>query len=526
MTHLRRRTVFIAWLASLASSTSATAQQPGRGLVPLATVCADDATAGSPVERTLLLGSLIIPEQTSSLLRPLRDADADSIADFLRRRFGSTKDRSCGGMWTRPSLQLWYNSSSSHQDRDGAVWQGRGATVSLTGGIRVRKGPVSLALRPLAFYSENRSFQPRPAPLAANDFRDPAWGNTIDLPYRFGAGAFGRIDPGESYVRVQWRDAALGVTTASQHWGPAHFYPFMLGTEGPGYPRMFVEARQVSVGLGVATAHWQLGLLEASPYTGLAPGERSRVASAFTASFAPRLFPALEVGGARFFHVRRTPGALSFSTATLPFSGLLKNQSRDAVVGGFNQLASAFFRLSPPGMGVETYGEFFREDHNVDLRDLAGEPDHVSAYTIGLRRTWRPVSGLSSLTLEHANARISHLARVRGQSPIYTHSSVAEGHSFRGQPIGSSAMLGGGGTVISWFQLKGERSVELAFERRAGAQNSEGGTWNGNVNGSHVLRYSQTRVARRGINGFLAEAQLGVGDLGRSSVIIGLARIQ
>jgi len=495
--------------------------------MPLATLCADDATAGSPVERTLLLGSLISPGRTSSLLRPLRDATADGIADSLRQHFGSTKDRSCGGMWTRPSLYLWYSSSAAHQDRDGAVWQGRGATISLTGGIRVRKGLVSLALRPLAFYSENRSFRPRPAPLGANDFRDPAWGGTIDVPYRFGDRSFGRIDPGESFARVQWRDAALGVTTASQHWGPAHFYPFMLGTEGPGYPRMFAEARQVSVGIGVATAHWQVGLLEASPYAGLAPGERSRIASAFIASFSPRPFPALELGAARFFHVRRTPGALNLSTATLPFSGLLKNQSRDVVVGGFNQLASAFFRLAPAGIGVETYGEFFREDHNANFRDLIAEPDHASGYTLGLRRTWNGASGLSSLTIEHANARISHLIRVRGQSPIYTHNPITEGHTYRGQPMGSSAMLGGGGTVLSWSLLRGERSLELAYERRAGAQNAEGGTWNGNTNGAHVFRFNQSRVVRGGgTYGFLVEAHAGFGDLGTSGVTVGLTRLQ
>ncbi len=45
-----------------------------------------------------------------------------------------------------------------------------------------------------------------------------------------------------------------------------------------------------------------------------------------------------------------------------------------------------------------------------------GEPDHASAYMLGLRRVWRRESDVRAVTAEHANGRIAHLVRVRPQN--------------------------------------------------------------------------------------------------------------
>lgn len=378
-------------------------------------------------------------------------------------------------------------------------------------------------MQPIAIFSENRPFEPY-APTAPGDFREPAWGVGIDLPYRFGSKPYAAVDAGESYARLDLRHLGLGVTTQSQHWGPAHFYPLVLGTEGAGYPRILAEGRQVPLWVGRGTAQWQVGVLEASPYADLPPGERSRISSAFMASISPRGMPGLELGGSRFFHARRTPGSLNWSNATLPFSGIVKSQSRDEAGGDLNQLASLFFRLAPPRAGVEAYGEFYREDHNANLRDLMGEPDHESAYMLGLRRAWGDNRSVSALTFERANGRISHLVRVRSQAPMYLHGNVAEGHTFRGQALGSAAVLGGGGTLFAWSRIATERSRDIILEIRSNAQAGEGGSWNGRHTGEYNLHFGEKRLVRGKLYGATLGLRRGYGFNSGTNLSIGFMR--
>jgi hypothetical protein len=512
--------VLVACLLTSARSMAIHAQEPSLSSSPLSALCAELATAGSSVERDLLVAALLVDSTYSTLLRPLSGDDARGIMLGLARRTGAMQTESqCDALLQPASAQLWYNATAARQDRDGGVWQGRGISAALSAGLRVRKGLFTLSLRPLGFASENKAYAPRPEPLTQDDLRYPFWGRFIDLPYRFGHGAYVRLLPGESFAQLAWKHASLGATTASQHWGPMHLYPLLIGTESQGYPRAFIEAREVAAGGIRLTGHWHVGVLEASPYTTLQPGDRSRVASAFTASVRAAAF---ELGAGRFFHLRRTPGALNFTTATLPFSGLLKNRSTDTDLGGYNQLASLFFRVAPAAAGVEVYGEFLRDDHNANTRDLIGEPDQSSAYGVGVRRAWLGNGGLTAITLEYANARISHLTRVRTQVPIYTHDPLTEGHTYEGQALGSSAIVNGGGMTVQWSSIAQATSTDIAVAIEPAIQDGEGGTWNGGKSGSYMLRAGQSRSLPLGVFGIVVEVRLGYGEAGRGGAALGM----
>ena len=511
--------VVIAWSLTLAPVTVVHPQEPSLASVPVAELCAEDATAGSPVERDVLIAALLSDSIQSTLLRPLPEEAVRRVTAGLTRHLGGAAMTSCDAILQPPSAQVWYNTTTARHDRDGGVWQGRGLTAAVSAGVRFRKGVFAMSLRPLGFVAENRFYVPRPQPPADDDLRHPSWGHLIDLPYRFGPGTYARLLPGESFARVTWNGASVGATTASQHWGPMHLYPLLIGTESQGYPRAFIEARELLAGGIALTGHWHGGLLEASPYTTLQPGGRSRVASALTASLRAGAF---ELGGGRFFHVRRTPGALSLATATLAFSGLLKNRSADTDVGGYNQLASLFFRVAPAAAGVEVYGEFLRDDHNANTRDLIGEPDHASAYGVGVRRAWLSREELTAITLEYANGRISHLARVRHQPPTYAHEPLTEGHTHEGQALGSSAILNGGGFTVVWNRIGRRSSTDVAVAIEPAIQSDEGGTWNGGKSGAYVLRAGRNRSLQAGVLGVVLEGRLGYGEVGRSGLAMGM----
>jgi hypothetical protein len=239
------------------------------------------------------------------------------------------------------------------------------------------------------------------------------------------------------------------------------------------------------------------------------------------ASFSPRSLAGLEIGGARFFHVRRRPDTDVWTVATLPLSGLLKTQSRDLVVGGQNQAAIAFVRVAPVGSGAEAYGEFYREDHNFNSRDLVAEPDHASAYTVGLRRAWSLPAGARAFTLEHVNSRISHVTRIRPQTPIYIHTPLVEGHTHLGQPLGSLTAQGGSGTIAAFEETNGDRSRDLSIEVRTVGHTQEGGTLGGKMSGHYVLRAGIGSVKSGKERYRWIQLRIGFGNLARTNLTLG-----
>lgn len=109
-----------------------------------------------------------------------------------------------------------------------------------------------------------------------------------------------------------------------------------------------------------------------------------------------------------------------------------------------------FARWTFPQSGFELYGEYGREDHSYDARDLLSEPDHISGYMVGFQKVWRYSDvHFTALRGEVVNTQVSHLVLVRDQSPFYTHALTRQGHTQRGQLLGSPAGYGGAGSILA-----------------------------------------------------------------------------
>ncbi|MGZ8412200.1 MAG: hypothetical protein ACXW05_05670, partial [Gemmatirosa sp.] len=117
-----------------------------------------------------------------------------------------------------------------------------------------------------------------------------------------------------------------------------------------------------------------------------------------------------------------------------------------------------------PAAKVEVYGELARDDAALDLRELITEPDHQAFYTLGLRKLLDDgPQRMRLVRAEYVNARITHLQRVRPQSLFYVHSALLQGHTNRGQVLGSAAVRGGGGAVVGFdtYDPRGRTRLEL-----------------------------------------------------------------
>jgi len=390
--------------------------------------------------------------------------------------------------YVRPRLSFFLNTAYAYGGNDGAVWQGKGLTTAMQTGITARWGPFSASVAPVAFRSENQSF-----PLMANGetgrmrFADGQFAQYLDRPQRFGTTPYGRFDLGQSWIRFDGYGTSVGVSTGNEWWGPSNTYPPILGNNAPGFLHVFVGTAKPA-NIWIAKLHTRVfyGQLDQSSYSSVTgpdyfvsfgqPGKK-RFMAGLVGILQPRGAPGLEIGGTRFFHAANDALGYSFSTydLKLPLQGLLKRNLPTQIDTFYlgtnqalkeNQLATLFLRWAPPGRGLDVYGEYGREDHSLDKRDLIMEPDHSASMNIGFRKVWVSPLSMHAVRGEVYTYQGSGGARTRGEGHTYTHGVLRQGHTQRGQMLGANVGAGSGSAQIFAFDRFNTKGRMTAFVSR------------------------------------------------------------
>jgi hypothetical protein len=381
-----------------------------------------------------------------------------------------------------PRARAIFNSAFPYAEHSGPIWAGRGLTTAVSAGFAMRAGPLSIVVAPEFFYTQNAEFPLEPTTYDRSHFQDGRFPvHFIDLPQRFGEGPVSRVDAGQSAARLDLLGASVGVSTANQHWGPARSFPLILGNDAPGFVHAFAGTTD-PVDLWIGSLHGRVswGRLEESAYSPAPDSLSTRFMGGLVLTFTPRGVPGLELGGARFFHLRWLDGSPRLWQITKPFDAILASGTVNPTAGDGidNQLASAFFRWVLPRSGFEVYGEFAREDFNSDLRDLLLQPDHDSAYLLGFAKSWKGTGAtLRSLRGEVMNAQMTHLEFARVQVPFYVHSHLRQGHTHRGQILGAPAAFGGAGATLALDSYHPGGRWSMSWQREL--RHYRGGHWGG-----------------------------------------------
>jgi hypothetical protein len=108
-----------------------------------------------------------------------------------------------------------------------------------------------------------------------------------------------------------------------------------------------------------------------------------------------------------------------------------------------------------------------REDHNWDARDFAQEPENNSAILASVRATTkRSATQLAVLTFEYFDGDVRPIAQVRAQGYLYVHGYLRQGHTERGQllgtPIGAGAIAG---ERVAWERFTATGSLRFNVQR-------------------------------------------------------------
>ncbi len=403
-------------------------------------------------------------------------APTDSVHPWARRYDLDHRTTRRGLEWdyVRPQATFYLNTAYPFGGNDGAVWQGKGLTSSLQAGISARWGLFSAVIAPIAFRAENQSFPlMRNGETGRGQFADGRWPQYVDKPQRFGTMPYSRVDPGQSTIRFDGFGVAAGISTANQWWGPTDDYPYILGDNAAGFPNVFFGTSHPA-DIWIAKLHARLvyGQLDQSDYSPVTgpenftslsePGTR-RFMAGLVATLQPRGAPGLEIGGARFFHSASDPLGYFFSVKQLklPFQVLFKGGLPAEVDSGAkggplaglkeNQLASVFLRWAPPGSGFDLYGEFGREDHSLDRRDLIVAPDWAATMNIGFRKAWASPGVIRAVRAEAFTYERAAGSRMRGGGATYLNGILRQGHTERGQILGANVGPGSGSAQMIAF---------------------------------------------------------------------------
>jgi hypothetical protein len=131
-----------------------------------------------------------------------------------------------------------------------------------------------------------------------------------------------------------------------------------------------------------------------------------------------------------------------------------------------DQKLAFYFRWDFVESGFEVYGEWGREDHALDKRDILGQPDHTRAYVLGTRKRSQIDDRMSvTTTIEQTVLSNTNTYLVRPTGSWYGHNLIRQGHTNRGQLLGSSLGPGGEGQYALIEIDRGKHQLAVDLER-------------------------------------------------------------
>lgn len=341
-----------------------------------------------------------------------------------------------------PEIRSYWRNIKPGGINDGAIWQGRGFTSSLTAGFHMQYRFLSASFRPMFIHNQNRDFalSRYPPRNGLSEYGSPFY--TMDVPQRFGDSSFRVFDPGPSYLKAGVKGFEAGISNQNRWWGPAIHYPILMSNNGPGFWHYFAgteNPKNIYIGTLEATVIW--GKLHESYYFDDQGFNDERYLTGLTLQFNPKPTPNLTLGFSRVFYRILPPEGIPVGDLFKTFEALTKvNFSSDSNRGGddkFSQMLSLHGRWVFPESGFELYGEFARNDHSWNLRDALGEPEHSRAYMLGFQKTFTlPNSNILAVNTEIVQGEASKTRTFRTDATYYTHYIVSQGYTHKGQILG------------------------------------------------------------------------------------------
>lgn len=377
-------------------------------------------------------------------------------------------------------LKQQYNTHHPYGWNDGSMIPAKGYQTQLSFGVFLKKGIISLQLRPEIVFAQNSFFSTFPS-----EQTDSIWAsyyntvlNKIDAPERFGSGKYFRIFPGQSSLRMNYRKISFGFSTENLWWGPGVRNSLLMSNNAPGFPHLSFNSLQ-PVTSSIGSFEWQLisGELKSS---GILPDTSQRLngqslyipkqngdryLNGVVVTWQPKWTKGLFVGFSRVFYQYMSDVASSLNGYLPVFGKFFKGGLPNEDAKKRDQMISFFFRFILPKEKAEFYAEYGRNDHSQNARDFLLEPEHSRAYILGFSKTFENPKNDVRLFGEITNLQMPSTMLLRAQESWYSHYQVRHGYTNYGQVTGAGIGPGGSSQTIGLQWGKAFNKIGGTIER-------------------------------------------------------------
>ena len=362
------------------------------------------------------------------------------------------------------AVSVQYNSAFPRSVNDGSAWNGVGLNVKGAAGVEVKWRALTASLQPAASYNQNADFSfTRSTSSTRSEFANP-YQPEIDFPERFGVDPITTIDWGQSFLEARWRAYSIRLSQENIWVGPASVYPIILSSTAPGFPHLALGTSQ-PVSLGFASLEFQLvmgGLDESDYFDGISENDKRFFSVGFV-SLQPHFLPGLHLGVVRAYH----DSIGNDVDVGFYLKNLIKNPfTYQSGVAEGNSIGAAYATWVLPESGFSVYAEWAREDAFGDLDDLLREPDWTQAYVLGFDKVFPKPNRLARLYGELVHLGASAPERGgRGHFSYYTHGTIRQGHTHKGQLLGAAIGPGSDAQLLGFETLSPTGGYAVRIER-------------------------------------------------------------
>jgi hypothetical protein len=449
------------------------------GLSLPAQAAAQDTLATAPCERVVRPPVAAFSESRVALWRALTLGESRGESLFFRS--ASMQSAVCADTlafvkpWTEPATRqtltpypvqanLTTNSAYPRSVNDAAAWQGVGANLGVTAGMRGQWEALTVSLAPELYYNQNSDFDfVEHIGITGSQYLNPHH-EGIDYPHRMGGEALTTLSPGQSYLQASVRDFSATISAENLWIGSAQVYPILMSNTAPGFLHVRLGTQR-PMRLPLFDVEFQIlfGSLRESDYFDDNGDNNDHYFTTTMAVLQPRFLPGLSIGVARAHHDSASAfgQGLGFYVERLiesPFGarGNREGNGIGVVMGRWVQKESRF----------EAYAEWSREDTPGDWQDVLREPDWTQAYVLGVQKAFGGQQRMYRLWGEMIHLGESAPSRVgRGFFSYYTHSLVRQGHTNEGQLLGAAIGPGSDAQLVGFDIFTASGRTAFRVER-------------------------------------------------------------
>jgi hypothetical protein len=376
----------------------------------------------------------------------------------------------------------WKQQFNSHHPfgwNDGGMIPAKGYQTMISAGIYAKAGPLSIQLQPEFIYAANPNFETSPL---------------------FGAptnGAYKKLFPGQSSIRLNLKNVSFGLSSESLWWGPGTNSSLLMSNNAPGFLHLsFNSLRPIKTPIG--SFEWQLvgGRLEfdsslSSQVTNLKPATEVvypqskdwRYLNGLSITWQPKWMKGIFFGVNRVFQVYNEDLKLppsSFINDYIPVFTTLFKQKITSTEDAKNrdQEISLFSRWVFQKAHAEIYVEYGWNDHSYDLRDFAMAPTHSAAYLFGFKKLM-PLNNNRKILVETEITQMQESVDgiVRPAGNWYEHGVIKPGYTHDNQIMGAGSGFGNNVQMLSIKDINGWKQWGFQLERIQNDPNISSTKW-------------------------------------------------